>query len=111
MYKTPTNSVDTHLTLNDKMLPMKTRRTHSDLCSLWQASALAKDLGVSINCACNWRKRNRIPTKHWLRFIEMLEKRHGVIVTLHQLIEEYENRRFDGGAYIPAYVNKEKETT
>ena len=59
----------------------------TELCELWEThQALADDMCVPKSRARQWRVRNYIRPKYWPRFIDMLEQRHGRVVTARQLM-------------------------
>lgn len=84
-------------------MPSMKDLSHADLCALWRLSDLARDMGVSIACAGNWKARDFVPPWYWSRFIDMAEARHGVVITYRQMAKMTEYRRTPSAA-----ANKEK---
>jgi len=60
--------------------------TFSDIIALWPtAEAFAADVSVSGVLARQWRRRNNIPSAHWVRVVEAARARGFADVTLELL--------------------------
>jgi sugar phosphate isomerase/epimerase len=47
---------------------------HSDIIELWETTAeMAAAFGVPYQTAAAWRRRGRIPSKHWSKAIQLAE--------------------------------------
>jgi hypothetical protein len=61
--------------------------TFTEIFDLWDGTtALARDMGVKVTTADQWRRRRYLHPRWWPRLIEVAEARHQHLITPRQLM-------------------------